>query len=239
MAGAQDLVCKPSEVPVDQEGKKAKDLKIPEIRTKGSLFIKNNIDVQNPDEDGELLLVMAIDEIKMLVFKVFELDLGSAYGAVRIRSENPNCFPSGIFIGGDFEPTFTFGDELKPLLSIIPKRSVSVKAGITWLDDGSAEDESDYLQSFFFNAEMEYGFLGITTTAMIELQYFDDKEFLRRSNLDKDICCSAETGATACGEKNAVLNQFIKKNSPAPTIAIFMSIQDMKFHGGSKFEIYI
>lgn len=225
----QDVICKPSE-----KVTRASTRDIPKILTKGSLFIKN--DLLTDTENGELLVVMAVDEIKMIVAKVLSLDLGSAYGALRVRSEDPSCFPSGLFIGGKLKPVFTVGEGLKPFLSILPELEIDVKAGITWLDDGSAEDESDYIQSFFFRGEMQFGFLGISTTSEIELQYFDDKEFIRRKRFNETVCCTEEKGATQCGTPNSALDSFISNTNvtPQPTIAMFMALNNMTF-GGSKF----
>lgn len=223
----QDLICSPAEAAPGAE--KKTEVKFPEVRSKISMFIKS--DVSN---DGEFFAVIAIDSFRLVFASIFELDMGSAYGALRVRSENPGCAPSGIFFGGLIQPQFTFGDELKEFLSL-PTLTLDVKAGFTWLDDGSAESAGDYVQSVFFRAETEFNFLGITSRAMFEVQYFDDKEFIRRRDFDENVCCTGEQ--TNCNIPNSALETFIQRDdiTAQPTLALFMGIEDMVFAFGCKY----
>lgn len=54
----------------------------------GSLLVQNDI---NKEDDGELVVLFAIEELFFEKKSIFRFSLGTALATLRIRSENPKC----------------------------------------------------------------------------------------------------------------------------------------------------
>jgi hypothetical protein len=228
----QNAVCAPSDA---TGGKTKPDFKLPKLTMKTSLFIKNDLD--DKTEEGELLVLAAVEEIRWIAQTFIEISLGTAVGALRVRSAYPDCQPSGLFISADIETDFGLGKGLKKFLRL-PNPKADIDFGVTWLDQPGT-DASDAIQSFFFRTNItDYQMMGITVeAATIEIQYFDDKEFIRRRDFDKNTCCALE-GVSDCSVPNNALETFINRGdvTAQPTIGLFLTIQDLSWYGSKYYS---
>ena len=59
---------------------------------KTALLVQNDLDRET---DGELLILLAIEEIVWEYKSFLQVSFGSALATLRVRSENPDCAPSG------------------------------------------------------------------------------------------------------------------------------------------------
>ena len=232
-----DLVCKPSagaEKPVSP--KKAPFT----VELNGKMFIKNDINDES-ENGGELLILSVIDKFVVNIKGVVQIDVGTFAAALRIRSNNPDCFPSGIFFSGEISPVLTFGPKVSPFLKFIvdPTYVRTIAAGVTWLDRGEVKPD-EYLQSFFYKETLPLTFLGIDFDSNLEFQYFHDKEFTRRQNFDTNVCCPEGGEFTNCTIADTGLAKFIRSGdfNPQPTIAFFAQLADMNFFD-SKFVVVV
>jgi hypothetical protein len=228
----QDSLC-----PAPESSPPVPKKEMPEFLLKASIFIKDD-----SSGSGEIMAVAAFDYMKMVFKGIIEIDLGAALAALRIRSSNAECFPSGFFLNAEIEPKLDISDDspLKPLMFFIPSLKADVAAGVTWLDNGTAKGAQDIIQSFFLKADLDFDFLGIVQTARVEFQYFDDKEFIRRRNFDKEKCCDNDE-TVSCNIPDTALNKFVNddKFSPKPTIGIYAGVEDIKFAFGCKLRLHM
>ena len=177
-----DLVCLPSESSQSSGPKKAKLPLIPKISIKTSLLVQKDIDAAN---DGELVILGAVEEI-VFDFKGFlQVSFGAALTMLRIRSENPECAPSGLFFSADVTPKIIAGDLVQPFLEILTPTDTKLRksAIVSWFkckakfyscifstcylpiftevdfgvtwQDRGAPDADDILQSLFFRLKLE------------------------------------------------------------------------------------
>lgn len=148
----------------------------------GSLFIKNDLNNNN----GELLALAAIgDSAPTTIFLKdhFLAKIETPISAMlRVRSEDPDCFPSGLFFNANIDTskmTIIFAKKLSKFLLTSPKidggegggLEYAVSSGVTWKDRGEV-NEQDIIQSFFLKVQKEIKFLGIRLAGEIEFQYF-------------------------------------------------------------------
>jgi len=202
---------------------------LPRVTIQTSLLIQN--DLGNEDGNGELLILAAIESIELTI-KVITIELGAGIGMLRVRSADPDCLPSGIFVSGTFNPQLQLGEGFKDFLQL-PQLEKDIQFGVTWKDRGLAGPE-DFVQSFFFRMETSFEFLGISVGSVtMEIQFFNEDEFVRRRDYDKSVCCVPAKGITNCEIPNSALDTFLSRDdvTPGPTFGLFLTMQDISFFG--------
>jgi hypothetical protein len=214
------------------------------VEFNGKMFIKNDIDDES-ENGGELLILSVIDKFVIYIQGVVEIDVGTVAAALRIRSNNPDCFPSGIFFRLDESPVLTLGPKVSPFLTFVDDdptfiNNRKIAAGVTWLDQGEVKPD-EYLQSFFYKETRSLSFLGIIPYITdVEFQYFHDREFTRRQDFDTNVCCPEGGEFTNCNIDDTGLAKLIRSGyiNPQPTIALFAQLRDMNFFD-SKFIVVV
>mmetsp|Transcript_27833 Transcript_27833/g.39102 ORF Transcript_27833/g.39102 Transcript_27833/m.39102 type:complete len:556 (+) Transcript_27833:521-2188(+) len=218
-------VCLPNDTNPPAALPKIPDFPQVEIRT--SLFVKSDL-----TEGGELLVLAAIEEIAITKLAVFGVTFGGGLAILRVRSESPECLPSGIFVSGQFKPEIVLGEGLKEWLQLPSLLEVNIQFGVTWVDD-KAVPADDFVQSFFLRYNTEFNFLGISGTTELEFQFLNTGEFNRRKNFDAEICCGPESelGIEDCEIPNSSLEAVFQRPdiTPGPTIGAFLKIEDLDF----------
>lgn len=211
-----------------------------EVELSGSMFIKNDL---NNGDDGELLVLGKIGDYDPITISLrggFKIEIDAEINAaLRVRSERPECFPSGLFFQARINPKMTFGALSSPILefsSSDTQGDTEVSTGVTWKDRGDVEPE-DYLQSIFLRAERTFVFLGESFTVEVEIQYFNDQEFTRRKNFDAVVCCE---GGTQCDvSETSSLAEFLLDDEniqPQPTFAVYAELRGFNFYEIVKIE---
>ncbi|GFH55610.1 hypothetical protein CTEN210_12086 [Chaetoceros tenuissimus] len=235
---------------VDLATKKKRPTNVFTIEFVGSLFIKNDLN----NNDGELLALAAIgDSAPTTIFlkDYFLAKIKTPISAMlRVRSENPDCFPSGLFFNANIDTskmTIRFEKKLSKFFFVTtPKVNgdgvgsgvYNVSSGVTWKDRGAVNEE-DIIQSFFLKVRKEIKFLGIELAGEIEFQYFDKAEFARRKDVKKNVdkCCNNNGGfvVTDCSIPETglmqAMNQPYIQFEEQRTLGIFAGIDDLDFWG--------
>lgn len=207
---------------------------LPKITAKLSIFIDNN-----EPASSELVVLAAVEEV-VLNLSILEVNLGSGVAALRLQSSTPECQPSGLFLSANVRLNMGAVGELASFLSGGNSvNTVEVDMGVTWKDD-VAFGSGDFLQSVFLRLELnDFAVMGLNVDkAFVEVQYFDDKEFIRRRDFDLNVCCSLP-GVSNCNVANLALAEWIARDdvSPQPTIGMFFGIQDLVFLGGGEWSM--
>ena len=220
-ASVNDFICAPG-----GGGEKPKANNPFKFVFEGSLFIEN--DINSNTGDGELLVLGVLDTIDVIVKGFIEINVGTAAIALRVRSSNPDCFPSGIFLNAKINPTISLKGGILPFLSLKSSSEQNIQAGFTWLDTDKNIGPEDYLQSFFYSEERDFNFLGMSGSSKLEIQYFATKEFERRQDFDFNKCCPANN----CIVRDQVgFAKVITDNTDAfsanPTFAIYAEMSNM------------
>lgn len=171
-----------------------------EVKRSNGVTFEGNMFAKLPDgADGEQFYVIAakrmILSIKAGLITLFDFSIGSAFVALRLNSETPECEPDGFFaslsLGG--ENTLGLGPEVSEFLAglqITPE--VQFDFGVTFDVSENAVDaifvriKADNI--FFMGLQIE--------EAEIQAQFFSGKEFNRRKNYNVAQCCE---GKDNCG----------------------------------------
>lgn len=222
------LSCLPAVGGPDVKSNKAVNMQV-------SLFIKNA-----NEEDSETLILLAIEEVAVKLglglVNFLEFSVGSAFGAIRINSENPVCQPSGIFASVNLEPDFGLGKGLRDFLNLpTPTRQADI--GFTWLDNPT--EVADAIQSIFLRVKIQdLAIMGFSIPEVtIEIQYFDDLEFDRRRRWTEEACCTLPNvdALKPCSVAASPITNFIRdtSNRAQPTLALFFEAnKPIEFIGG-------
>lgn len=177
------------------------------------------------------MVLAAIEKIAIKKLSIFGVTLGSGLAILRVRSEIPDCLPSGIFVSGQFKPDLILGEGLKEWLQL-PTIEANIQFGVTWVDD-EAVPADDFVQSFFLRYSTEFDLLGISGATELEFQYLNTLEFERRQTFDASICCAPGSEIDDCEVPNSSLEAIFQRDdvTPGPTIGVFLKVQDLDFFG--------
>jgi hypothetical protein len=126
--------------------------------------------------------------------------------------------------------TTSLGEGIRKYLNI-PNPQATADLGITWLDP-TPDDPADAIQSIFLRLQWSgLSLMGFNIpNATVEIQYFDDLEFQRRRDWNRDTCCYLDNVAdpTDCGYQVSPITEYITQpdafgnmREPQPTLAMF------------------